>query len=160
MMLKRMAVAAAATILFGCGGSDDDGGPTGPNQQSGSFTASIGGTSFTANATVAAAFTGTALSLTAADGSGKAFAFGVGMTTTGVYDLGDGGNFGSYAETSGGTTQSWLTNVVQGTGQMIITQLTTSRVVGSFTMNAPGVSGAPGTKMISGAFDVTFGTTQ
>ena len=80
-----------------------------------------------------------------------------GVSKPGTYDLAFSGNAGSYTELKSDLTQSWLCTTNQGTGSVIITQLSSTRVVGTFSFSAPALitSGAVGTKIVtSGSFDV------
>jgi hypothetical protein len=79
------------------------------------------------------------------------------VTKVGQYDLARSGNAGSYTEAKSDVTQSWLCATSQGTGSVVITELSSTRIVGTFSFSAPALitSGAMGTKVISsGSFDV------
>ena len=79
------------------------------------------------------------------------------VSDVGEYDLAVLGNVGGYAESQADSTQSWICRPGQGTGSVTITELTGTRVAGTFSFSAPALisSGAVGTKMISsGWFDV------
>ena len=80
-----------------------------------------------------------------------------GVSKAGTYDLVKSGNAGSYAESKSDVTQSWMCATSQGAGSVIITELSSTRVAGSFSFSAPALitSGAMGTKIVSsGSFDV------
>ena len=80
-----------------------------------------------------------------------------GVAETGTYDLAQSGNAGGYAEARLDNTQSWLCATSQGAGSVIITELSSTRIVGTFSFSAPALitSGAMGTKFVtSGSFDV------
>jgi hypothetical protein len=151
----------------GCSSSDE---PTNPNGNliHGTLTASVDG----------AAFSGTQR-VTAALSSGGALAiYAIGTTATGTkaiqIDLGGvqaagtinlnpapAGASASYSEsnTSSGITLSWLVTSVQGSGTVVITHLTSTHIMGTFSFSAPpGISaGAVGTKVVTaGAFSIAL----
>ena len=134
--------------------------PGAPPITDGDLTATIGASAFTAT-TVYAGFEDKALTMSAVDEGGdgpRSITLTIrGVVKAGTYDLALSGNAGSYTELKADLTQSWLCTTNQGTGSVIITELSHTRIAGTFSFSAPALitSGAMGTKIVtSGTFDV------
>lgn len=151
--MRRLAFALLAVGAVAC--SNDDNG-TGANAN-GSMSASIGGTAWNANLSVAASRAGNVLAIAGVSSDQRQINITIpNVTTTGTVNLGVGQQ-GVATITLG--TQAWVTSLVGGTGSVSITTLTANRAAGTFTFTAAASTntGATGTKAVtSGAFDVNF----
>jgi hypothetical protein len=132
----------------------------GPPDTDGELSAKVGPAVFSAN-TVFAAFDDSEFTISALE-EGEHGPRSITITVRnvkhpGTFDLAHSGNAGSYAEALAEHTQSWLCATNQGAGSVVITELSSTRVAGTFSFVAPALitSGAMGTKVISsGSFDV------
>jgi hypothetical protein len=143
---------AAAVLATSCGGGGET--PTGPG--TGSLTAQVDGAAWRASrgvaATRAAGFIG--VGGTASDASSISFAFP--DTGPGTFAVASSnGTNGSYVKSGQGWTAAFGNG---GSGTITVTTLTTSRVAGTFSFVAPGISGgAAGNKTVTnGSFDISF----
>lgn len=134
----------------------------GPIDGDGTVTATVSGSgSFSANIAVVATYTSNSFALSASQLSGGTtrliqFVL-INVTSTGAYSFTTAGNVATYSETTGGTSQSWLAAISQGSGTLNITSLSATKVEGNFNFTAPAntISGATGTKTVSGNFSVS-----
>lgn len=125
------------------------------------MTATVSGSgSFSANIAVVATYTNNSFAISASQLSGGTTRLIqlilLNVTATGSYSFTTAGNVATYAETSGTNNQSWLAAITQGSGTVNITTLTATQVVGTFNFTAPAntISGATGSKTVSGSFSV------
>jgi hypothetical protein len=131
-----------------------------PPVTDGDLSAKVGAGGFSAN-TVLAAFDESEFTISAFE-EGERGPRSITITVRnvkhpGTFDLAHSGNAGSYAEALAEHTQSWLCATNQGAGSVVIAELSSTRVAGTFSFVAPALitSGAMGTKVISsGSFDV------
>jgi hypothetical protein len=164
MRLMKAVVLATLTTL-GCGGGSDNGDPTGPppgGATNGTLTAQINGTTWNATGTITVSrqqnnFIGLAGSGFAGNTAyslviGIANATGPGSHSLNVFSGGDGSSL-----IVGGTQTGWGTAFQGGSGTLIITSLTTNRIVGTFSGTLiPTTAGAGNMTIANGSFDVTF----
>src|SRR5688572_30410307 len=154
--VRKIAMCGLVLLLaVGCGGDDDDPLDVNPNDN-GSMTARVDGAAFTAT-TVAASFSNGILAISGVQVSpSQALTFGLAATAPGTFTVAATSPVnGIYAV--GNAT--WLASGNVGSGQVIVTTLSSTRAVGTFNFvlapNTP--SGATGTRTITqGAFDVRF----
>ena len=149
--MKRLALLAFAFVMA-CG---DDGGN--PPVGAGTVSASIDGTAFSGTLAVQAVRSVNTINISAVGSNTRQLSLNlVGVTTTGNVPIGAGStSMGQYSV----GTQTWVSSLVGGSGTVVLTTLTTTRAVGTFTFTAiPSPStGATGNKVVTtGAFDVTF----
>ena len=168
MRISRVLAIGAVLVAFACGGGDDGGSdPTGPNPPAGAtngtWTAQIGGPTWSATGTVTVSRLSN--NFIGLGGSGYAgttpysLVLGIGNATgpgTHSFNLAAGGDGSSLV--IGGTTGGWGTAFTGGSGSVTITLLTANRVVGIFSgIAVPGSGGATGNLTIaSGRFDITY----
>ena len=149
--MKRLALLAFAMVMA-CG---DDGGN--PPIGAGSMSASIDGTAFSGTLAVTASRSGTTLSIAALGSNSRQLSLNlVDVAATGNIAIGAGS--ASMAQYSSGA-QAWVSNVAGGSGTVVVTTLTSTRLAGTFSFTAvpSTTTGATGNKAVtSGAFDVTF----
>ena len=162
--MRRFSIVQSLVLVAfasACGGSGDS---TAPNQTgnlvtNGSFRATIGGTAWSAAGRAVATQSGGLLTIAGASGT-YAISFGIGpFTGPGTYSLvyapSDNPPTVSQAIVVQGS-QSWGTSVQGGTGSVVITAYTATRIAGSFSFDAPTASGAGGTLHVTnGSFDFT-----
>ncbi len=139
--------AVILAILAACSGSKS-GGPTGNQGGGGTFTASIDNVAFSASSVVAS-YASNAFTI-----SGSQVIAGVTRSITisvpnapvaGVYGLTIAGASATYTETTGGVTATWSCHITQGSGQVIFTALSSSRMLATFNFQAPADAGGGGT---------------
>ena len=138
-VIVRTALLALTPLALACGGSKS----TGPNGNGDYFTASIDGATFTADVLLSARLTFGSLDIQGSRGPlGQVEAMTLSLTSvtgpgTFVIGSGGGGNAASIAATtpSGGVNN--FGTVYGGTGSVIITELSGTRVSGTFTFTAP-----------------------
>lgn len=158
-ILRGLVLCLLVVTVAACGSdSPTDPGDNGP--ANGSMTALIDGSGWSATIITPALSTLGSGGVSALGGGGPNYAMafawldeGVGTYTVGV-SVGANGNI----NTINGSA-SWTATSVQGSGTIVVTQRTASRVVGTFQFvmpPAPG-SGSTGTRTVTnGQFDVTF----
>lgn len=156
---SKLLLLGSLATLVACGDDDDD--PLNPNNR-GTMTATIDGQSFSGSAATGASYSGNVLGFGAVQASGNNSTLVVfvlnNVTGPGTYSLAAAANgIVTVTETSGTTTRSWNSSLTGGTGQVVITQLSGGRAVGTFTFSAPAAtqSGATGTKVATnGQFNI------
>lgn len=156
----RVLSAVAVLLTLACGGDDD--GPLNPNGEDGTVTANVSGqANFVANGVVAS-YSSNTLVITSVQTNGsnsRSITLLVNnVTGNGTYSFTLAGNSASFVETTGSTSQSWLTAITQGSGSVTITTLSGLHIVADFSFTAPAntISGATGTRTVTGGhFDVT-----
>jgi uncharacterized protein DUF6252 len=161
--MRRLSTLLPGLLLVAasCGGGDNGG--TGPNAANallnGTFSASINGSAWSAAGRVAvtrgpsnsliigAASLSYSMSFALVNAAGPA-TYSLAYTTT---------TLPSFVILSG-SGAAWTTNTSGGTGSVIITALTASRVAGTFTFDAPPSPGQGTTTahVTGGSFDVTY----
>ena len=156
--VQVLALVATLTALGCGGGGDDDNNPTGPSScgaTNGTVTAQINGASWCATGTITVSrqqtdFIGVAGSGFAGN-TAYALVIGIGNAT------GDGSSLIIGGSTTGGSAAGWGTAFSGGSGNVIITSLTSNRIVGTFAATAVSSSGSGGNLVVtSGRFDVTY----
>lgn len=157
LSMPRIVVSLLCLLLTACGGND----PTGPGG-SANFQATIGSAVWQAQtASAVAGVNGTfTISGGSASGSGLALVL-YNMSAPGTYPLGVGGSvFGGSATVTEGVA-SWWTALSGAAGTVTISQVSATRIVGTFSFTAvPLAGGATGTRQVSaGSFDLAVTTT-
>lgn len=150
----KLLLRVATLSLFVAGAAGCSGDSNGPSV-TGSVTANINTTPFTASTAVQATYAANVLAV-GGTGNGTQILITIpNVTTTGQFNIGLG-QAGVAVVTVG--TDSWTTSLTGGTGSVTLTTLTSSHAVGDFFFTAQaGSAGATGTKDVaSGHFDVTF----
>jgi hypothetical protein len=148
-LLRLTLVCSAATVLA-C--SDNGAGPNG----NGTVTAKIDGASWDASAEVQATYIAYVLAVGGLDSQARAIVISVpSVTATGTFSLAAGQP--AFATVTFGA-ETWSSAITGGTGSVIVSTLTGSHAIGTFSFTAPGsTSGATGTKVVtSGTFDVRY----
>lgn len=170
-------LAGAMSVLAGCGGGGGDGGggtqPGGNGTVSGSFTASIDGQSWTADA---ATMTVSGQAQPSRPGvvvlAGGQVASGISLSISlafirgpGTYPLGvnigtNAGGIATITEAHGTNVESWNTSLTGAAGTVTITTRTSTRIAGTFSCTATallGTSPSPASRIVTnGSFDVTL----
>lgn len=140
-----------AAMLVGCG-SDS----TGPALANGSLSAKIDGSTFNANAAIAATYSGGILAIAGTDTQGRTIGLGGQVTAAGTFTAGATSptNFSVVAGSAG-----WQAALTLGSGSFTVTSISTTGAKGTFQFTAGPLAGtgATGNKVVTeGAFDVTF----
>jgi hypothetical protein len=78
------------------------------------------------------------------------------VTGPGTTTLNDSPSNGSHASVSKVGTPGWNTGNTGGTGSVIITTLTPSHIVGTFSFDAPSSGAGAAIHVTSGTFDLTY----
>jgi hypothetical protein len=165
MMLKKRGVLAGVLMLaVACGG--DDGGPPWPATVNGTMTSTIISVSGGFIPFIVDAVTTTgSLEFSGSQSFGGAGSRDLTITLSGASAAGDfvlGGTGNAHAAvyreiSANGVARSWITSTDGGTGTVVITSITASRVVGTFVLTLQPVtaSGAVGVREITvGQFDL------
>ncbi|HLV24956.1 MAG TPA: DUF6252 family protein [Gemmatimonadales bacterium] len=159
-LLATAAGSLALSITLACGGSD---GPTQPEPPgNGSMTATVNGTAWNATLVNAISSNGfVSLYGRAQDNSEMAFAVETAAPGTFTIPVSTGLNFNYIEFATGHQWQALAMGALGGLGNgtLTITTLTTSRVAGTFSYQAPAIdrTGATGSATItSGKFDIEF----
>jgi len=170
-MHRRQLLFLASTIAFaaacssnstGSGGTND-GNNNQYNNATGTMTASIGGTSWTANFLTHASFSGGTLSITGESYNGNStqtrtitMAF-ANVSQAGTFTLstpGDG-HGGNAIMTLGGSND-WFTASTGGTGSVVVTALDGTHVAGTFEFVAIGAGSIGNATVTNGSFNIPF----
>lgn len=159
--MQRLSALLPGLLLaaMSCGGSSTSGPSTSIPLLNGTYAATINGSAWSAEGRVAVTH-GPSNSLIMAGASlAHSLSFTlVNATAPGTYSLVyTTTTLPSFAIlTSAGS--AWTTNTTGGTGTVVVTTLTSSRVAGTFTFDAPPSPGQGTTTahVTSGAFDVTY----
>lgn len=141
---------AAALVILGMAACGDEG-PTAPGSD-GTMTATIDGTPWTA-ATVSAVRSGNIVGVGAADFDQIGLGFAFQDLGTGTYTIGPGeANNGLYNVGA----NSWNATQFQGSGTIVVTTSTPTRVAGTFEFEAVSVGQTPVTtvSVTNGVFDL------
>jgi len=158
--MSILAASLALLALNACGGGSD--GPTGTNGNTnvgdGTMSATINGTSWRSlKSGDKGSHSGLIYAVVGLNGS-YTIALGIaGLTAPGTVNLSLATGNGSNAIVSN-ATGGWGTAFNGGSGTITVTTLTTNRIAGTFSFDAPAGSGnATGTLQVrNGKFDVTF----
>jgi hypothetical protein len=159
-LVGRHTLLLATSIAVGCGGGDPV--TNQPGLVDGTLTASVDGSSFSGDVRVTTSHVGQAVDIFAIQGTAtgsKAIRIMLtGVSGTGTFSVTIAGASASYYEISSSTglSDSWLANIVQGSGSVIISQLSSTHITGTFLFTAAALSGnASGTKTVTGgAFSI------
>jgi len=155
-LFRSAVVATIVAVGSACGGDS-----TGPNGGGGEMSAQIGGSvNWTANLSATAVLQNGVLALAGNGGSGaNGFQINIGLIGVagpGNYPMG-AGNFNNVGTVTSLVVPpvAWVSSGVGGTGQVTITTLTASRVVGTFSFTGRATDGSTKT-VASGQFDIDF----
>ena len=153
--MRSIAMCGLVLLLAaGCGGDDDD--PLDVNPDNGSMTARVDGANFTA-ATVVGSFSNGILAVSGVQGTpAQAITFGLAATAPGTFTVSATSPVNAVYGVGNAT---WLAAGGVGSGQVIVTTLSSTRAVGTFNfvLTPNTSSGATGTRTITqGAFDVRY----
>ncbi len=162
-------IALALVFTMTSCNKDDDGGDGG-NAAAGTVKAKVDGSNFSSNpqlsmATQTNAGGSTIVTVQGNDNSGKAIVLVMnGLTGTGTYNIGGGANISisaSYLEvnvSNPADTQTWQAPFDDTVaGEVKINELSSSKVVGTFSFTGKNVNGDNSTKAISeGSFNMNF----
>jgi hypothetical protein len=160
----RRAVTCAALALAAC---SNDGG-TDPDDDDfidGTLTASVDGVGFTANLRATAVYSGNALTIdasqTTATGSKLIDLSVVNVTGPGTFTVTTAGCSAVYGEIVNSIATSWGANSFQGTGTVVITHLTSTHVMGTFSFVAlPLLSGTGQRTVTNGTFSIELSSPE
>lgn len=152
-MKLRILLCTLLLIPVACG-SD---GPSEPNPPggapNGTLAATIDGVPWSATI-ITPGITGGISAIGGSDG-GRTLAWAWVEGGTGTYQIGGSVGFNASLTVAGGT---WVANNTTGSGTLVVTTRTSSRVAGTFSFTmGPGSGNASGTKSVTqGTFDITF----
>ena len=154
-----LAPLAALTLAVACGGSDSTE-PTQTTNQltNGSFSATINGTAWSAAGRAAVSKSGTIVAIAAVSPTYTiSFALSP-LTAPATFNLAYLNSSASLAIVSQASGQGWTTFAQGGTGTVVVTTYTASRIAGTFSFDAAATSGgATGIMHVTnGAFDITY----
>ena len=148
-------------LATACGGSSDS--TTEPTQTNvvanGTFRASVNGSAWSPAGRVAVNKSTNNIVAIAAVSSTYTISLALTpLTAPGTFSLNFGNTTGSLAIVSSAGGQGWSTVAQGSTGSVVITTYTASRIAGTFSFDAVGISGgATGTLHVTnGTFDVTY----
>ncbi|MEQ1553009.1 MAG: DUF6252 family protein [Ferruginibacter sp.] len=156
--ISKLALIVLTLSITACKKSTPDAAVTG----SGTVTATVDGGAFTANFLVNILYTGNVLTIQGADATGKQIQIQLGsITTTGTYSLGLGTNHGSatygpgiaapgvvYSSVGCGVSFPQAGFVPNGT--LVITELSATKIAGTFSFNAAKLEDCSSVKNITG----------
>ena len=148
-----MMLLVAGVVMSSCKKDDDSGNPDTGN---GTMSLTYGGTSWNASLAVQAINTNGVINVTGSDSEARqASVILVGVTEAGTYQV----NTGSTSQlrwTEGlGQDQTYVANGILGSGTVTITELTATKIIGTFSFTGHNTDG--GTKEITnGQFNVDF----
>ncbi len=153
MSVRRSLQPVVATLLLvalvACGGDD----PAGLNVTAGPLSARIDGVVYTA-VSAFAVNSGGIVGVGASNLSGEGLGFAFQGSTTGTYTIGP-----SIPTTANITFGSdvWSAGPGTGSGSVVVTTLTTTRVAGTFAFEVVSTTGTPAMRSITeGTFDITY----
>lgn len=150
--MNRIAPILVVLVAIAACGSDDPAGPSGA-----AMSARIDGVAWASDQGAQSLRQSGVISL-AGTGSGNiTLAFAWFDEGTGTYTIGT--DVGVNANLTVGATGGWLATTTLGSGSIVVTNVTDSRVAGtfSFTLEPVSSTGATGTRTITnGSFDVAF----
>ncbi len=153
-MRTRSAVAVSLAVLLAACGSD---GPTGPVPlANGNYSARIDGAEFNATSAAVIGGFGGLYSLGGGNASGRTIGFAWSDAGPGTYAI---GTVGTTIASHTHMGQTWSASTAQGSGSIVVTTSTATRVAGtfSFVLQPDVASGATGTRTVTnGVFDLTY----
>jgi len=153
--LLLSAVLMCAVILVSCKKDDDGGTPAG---SSGTMSLTYDGTNWTAGLTVQAVNTNGVINITGSDNNARQASVTLNnVTAPGTYKVGPNGNPSNQLRWTEGisTNQTYTASFVIGTGTITITELSATKVKGTFGFTGFNTEQASKT-ITSGKFDVNF----
>lgn len=157
--IQFLFVAILSIALFSftsCNKSEDNVTPENPLLSSGSISLKVDGASWNASLAVQGINTNGVINVTGSDSDAKqASLILYGVTGTGTYTIG-AGSTNQLRWTEGlGQTETYSANGVVGSGTIIVTELSSTKIKGSFSFT--GMNTAQATKSITdGSFEATF----
>lgn len=158
-MTKLILIAFLATsILAGCSKDDDETEPENNTPTGNSLTCKVDGTAWNASLAVVATNTGGVLTVTGSDSnSGQCQIILFNPTGTGSYTLGGGMTNQSNGRWTEGVGQedTYTTMLGQGSGSVEITELSDTKVKGTFSFTAKNSAGTD-VSITEGSFTSTF----
>jgi len=153
--LLSMLLIAGIVLLMSCNkNDDDDAGPVGSN---GSISLKVDGSTWNASLSVQAVNAGGVINVTGSDSNAKQAGITLyGVTATGTYKVGPPNQGNMLRWTEGlGQTQTFQANGVIGDGTITVTELSDSKVKGTFSFT--GFNTAQTSKQITeGTFEANF----
>jgi len=149
-----MLVVLISSIAFTSCKKDDDTGD--PSTGNGSMTLKHAGTSWSASLAVQAVNTNGVINVTGSDSEARQAAITLfGVSSPGTYKIEMGAQHSGRWTEGADPSQTYVSNGVIGTGTITITELSDTKIKGSFSFEA--FNTAQTSKSITeGAFDVTF----
>lgn len=147
-------LALVALTFSGCNKNDDNNNPSG---SSGSMSLTVDGSNWSATLAVQAVNSNGVINVTGSDSNAKqASVILYGVSTTGTYQVGPGNPSNQLRWTQGlGTNDTYQANGVIGNGTVTITELTSSKISGTFQFT--GYNTAQNSKVITnGSFSANF----
>jgi hypothetical protein len=162
--MRRLSSLLSGLLLVAASCGSDSSGTSAPNSSAnsllnGTFSASINGTGWSAAGRVAVAHgVGNSLIIAAASTSYTITFTLFNAAAPGTYSLlYTNTTVPSFAILAGSNGSAWTTNTTGGGGTVVITALTSSRVAGSFSFDAPATVQTTATAHVTGgSFDVTY----
>lgn len=152
-------VVGAAMLAVSCNSSSSGGtGPTTNLVTNGTFSATIDGAAWSPfGQVVVRRVTNNTLGMTAISSTyGMTVALN-GISGPGTFNVGANGLQGSQILVVKGSSGSWVSNNPGGTGSMTFTTFTSSHVTGTFSFDAPPISGSGAAlHVVNGVFDLTY----
>lgn len=151
---RLVRVALCCAVLGACG--DDNGTNNGGGDDSNLLTATIDGTAYTSNSSVTAVRAGdNSLTITGMSSNNRALKIELPpVTQAGTFDAGPG--FGAVVTYNIGLSP-YVTSANGGTGTVVVTSISSSRVAGTFAVTTVGTGGTVGNRVITnGKFNVKF----
>lgn len=152
--MRNITIVAVALFSFLITSCSKDDSSTAPTASGGSMMASIDGSSWSSSLITQATVQGGVLAVAGQDGSVRQIQLRViNYAGQGTYSLGSGNMHLATVVTGTTANDMYTANMVAGTGSIIVTESTSSRIKGTFTFTARNTAG--GTKSVTnGNFDV------
>lgn len=153
--VRSVLLCLALLSATGCGTDGEISGFSG----SGTMSATVAGSAWTASEFVQASRSGNVLSISGSDGELQLQLTVPNVTITGVFNFGAGNpGVAQLIETASGSA-TWTSALVGGTGTLTLTTFTNERAAGTFNFSGIAADGTPamGTRTVTnGTFDVRF----
>lgn len=152
--MRNLTVVTLTLITFLVASCSKDDSSTSPTASGGSMTASIDGSSWSSSMITQATVQGGVLAVAGQDGSVRQIQLRViNFAGQGTYAIGSGNMHLATVVTGTTANEMFTANMIAGSGSIVITESTASRVKGTFTFTARNTAG--GTKSVTnGNFDV------